>query len=530
MSALSKDVDASALLEPSEDPSSEEEDITRREANKGIAAGAVVFPNLDSIQIGPEWSEIRKYAAKEYLLEVAKGETDPFEEDIINRMTAWRDPEAVEIAQSSEIDTLSSGSSDNSQIPNQYGWDAGNTAYIPVRAPIDNMTQEWVFTPDSGNLNKTPTTDGKSIFATGQDTAISLDFEGNSNWNKGVNSFSTYPAAVGEKVATLGAGDVLGLNKNDKNEIYSKETPGSAGLVTRKNGLLAVQDSVKQIQIHDAETGKQKNSFESPSPNIRKSVAMEGGNTYWATDDGVLHGRDIENGDIVLEKDLGIEIDAGMSVLNGTIFNTGNGKLHATDIETGKTVSYEIGARDNTAPTLKMNADGAIEANVGTIDGDFFQLLYQDGKLVEDWKSSLASAFTGHSAIGSIVTGMDYNDGENAIAVALNKEDGTKEWEITGLGKPAQADPLFHGKRAYFVTGNSITAAEGDLEDLTVPHSIAGNDYTIGLTEIQTAIDYWAEGKEVPATGGETIGLSQIQELIDYWAEGKEIPADQRAF
>ncbi|MGM0718691.1 MAG: malectin domain-containing carbohydrate-binding protein, partial [Halobacteriota archaeon] len=64
-------------------------------------------------------------------------------------------------------------------------------------------------------------------------------------------------------------------------------------------------------------------------------------------------------------------------------------------------------------------------------------------------------------------------------------------------------------------------------EEMTVAEAVAssgdGDDSTISLQEIQTAIDWWSTGAEVPNTGGETISLEEIQQLIDMWSTGETV-------
>lgn len=51
-----------------------------------------------------------------------------------------------------------------------------------------------------------------------------------------------------------------------------------------------------------------------------------------------------------------------------------------------------------------------------------------------------------------------------------------------------------------------------------VQEAVSGADGKISLTETQKAINMWAEGAEVPGTGGETISLTEIQRIINAWA------------
>jgi hypothetical protein len=95
------------------------------------------------------------------------------------------------------------------------------------------------------------------------------------------------------------------------------------------------------------------------------------------------------------------------------------------------------------------------------------------------------------------------------------------------------------GETQPFVVAESAGPGESSWVGFNVPHfstrtvtftsttcvdgAVAGSDGTISLTEIQEAINWWAEGVEVPDTGGETISLSKIQSLINVWAEGETV-------
>jgi hypothetical protein len=67
-------------------------------------------------------------------------------------------------------------------------------------------------------------------------------------------------------------------------------------------------------------------------------------------------------------------------------------------------------------------------------------------------------------------------------------------------------------------------------QSMTVEEAVAshgsGDDTEISLGEIQTAINWWATGTEVPNTGGETISLTQMQQLINAWATGATVDGD----
>lgn len=73
-----------------------------------------------------------------------------------------------------------------------------------------------------------------------------------------------------------------------------------------------------------------------------------------------------------------------------------------------------------------------------------------------------------------------------------------------------------------FYTDANLTRLSSD-PTTCIADAVSGSDDEISLTEIQTAINWWAEGSEVPDTGGETISLSKVQSLINAWAEGTTV-------
>ncbi|MFC5368856.1 malectin domain-containing carbohydrate-binding protein [Salinirubrum litoreum] len=85
---------------------------------------------------------------------------------------------------------------------------------------------------------------------------------------------------------------------------------------------------------------------------------------------------------------------------------------------------------------------------------------------------------------------------------------------------------FLHEQENPKISAIEVVAVDGTTGDLTVAEAIADNNAPedqIDLQEIQTAIDYWSSGSEVPDTGGETISLTEIQSLIDIWSTGATV-------
>ncbi|MDQ2054594.1 malectin domain-containing carbohydrate-binding protein [Halobellus sp. H-GB7] len=72
-----------------------------------------------------------------------------------------------------------------------------------------------------------------------------------------------------------------------------------------------------------------------------------------------------------------------------------------------------------------------------------------------------------------------------------------------------------------------VAVGEVPDDEMTVAEAVAsygdGDDSTISLQEIQTGINWWSTGTEVPNTGGETISLQEIQQLINMWSTGATV-------
>lgn len=94
--------------------------------------------------------------------------------------------------------------------------------------------------------------------------------------------------------------------------------------------------------------------------------------------------------------------------------------------------------------------------------------------------------------------------------ITFKVPNSTQPGEYTVSG---QADPA-----GDFTTNDSGTVTISESGAKTIDDEIAGQDGTIGITDIQRAIRLWANDNAVPNTGGKTIGIVKIQELIQQWA------------
>jgi len=105
----------------------------------------------------------------------------------------------------------------------------------------------------------------------------------------------------------------------------------------------------------------------------------------------------------------------------------------------------------------------------------------------------------------------------------VEDDDSQFTWDAEGglISGAGLFDETFAG--TYNVTaeldGVTSNATGVTVETTCIDRAVAGPDGEISLSEIQTAINWWAEDTAVPDTGGRTISLSKIQNLINAWAE-----------
>jgi len=81
----------------------------------------------------------------------------------------------------------------------------------------------------------------------------------------------------------------------------------------------------------------------------------------------------------------------------------------------------------------------------------------------------------------------------------------------------------------YYVNATALGPATSGTTNVTVEVSdrspvsvVAGSDDRVSLTEVQSGIQRWSNGKTVGSTG-ETLSVTQVQQLIRAWARGTPV-------
>ncbi|WP_168216021.1 malectin domain-containing carbohydrate-binding protein [Halorussus marinus] len=126
------------------------------------------------------------------------------------------------------------------------------------------------------------------------------------------------------------------------------------------------------------------------------------------------------------------------------------------------------------------------------------------------------------------------SDADGSIASYEWDFDGDGETDATGQSVTHAFDAAGEYDATLTVTDDegatnatikTVAVAEPETETLAEAVASYGedDDSTISLAEIQTAINWWSTGAEVPNTGGETFSLEEIQQLINLWSTGATV-------
>jgi len=118
---------------------------------------------------------------------------------------------------------------------------------------------------------------------------------------------------------------------------------------------------------------------------------------------------------------------------------------------------------------------------------------------------------------------VHYADGDvsgvNESTLSMWRYNGTAWSDVSGFNTVDTSRNTVSAN----ITTFSVVAPLGESETTCISDTVARDDNTISLSEIQDAINWWAENTPVPDTGGKTISLSKIQSLIDAWAEASTV-------
>ena len=162
------------------------------------------------------------------------------------------------------------------------------------------------------------------------------------------------------------------------------------------------------------------------------------------------------------------------------------------------------------------------------------------------YPTGLADEIRVESTVASLTTVKVVKNTSTNYSLALTAPDGStnvtfylERGAINVSGDARNLTMYLDGEEHPFVVNESTGSGDSTWIGFNVPNFstravrftpeptsstclagvIAGPDGRIGLTEIQQAINYWAEDTAVPGTDGRVIGLTMVQSLINTWAE-----------
>jgi hypothetical protein len=221
--------------------------------------------------------------------------------------------------------------------------------------------------------------------------------------------------------------------------------------------------------------------------------------------------------------------------------------LTALATSSSETPTFRYAGGSVTPPIV--NESATVEHDIGTVftnvsqdgDTDRFYVTFPDavagGNLSADSANVTTLAGGSDVSISSSIIKIDGPD-EDGVMDTLTfavSPDASGTIDVVANVSVTVSWPAVDTDTTYMIkvaaedsrTGNVSLRSIADVtvtsDTICVNRAVAGPDGEISLSEIQTAINWWAEDTEVPETGGQTISLTKIQTLINAWAEDQTV-------
>lgn len=178
------------------------------------------------------------------------------------------------------------------------------------------------------------------------------------------------------------------------------------------------------------------------------------------------------------------------------------------------------------------------DTGTGTYTVENIQTNHSINATFEPVKRSLVLRFIGAgSGTVEVAANNETNSYGGDSSIAIQFDHGTN---VTLIASPNLKSGFSGFSGDYSEEGSTLEILlNSDLEidlkfDFTVPYVVsrwdrgsgrvkAGDDPSISLRQILTAVKWWLNDDQVPGTGGKEISLEVILDLIGYWAQGTKI-------
>jgi glucose/arabinose dehydrogenase len=320
-----------------------------------------------------------------------------------------------------------------------------------------------------------------------------------------------------------GGGDVsIGgtgfISAENPSALYDASVSGSGV------GSSATGDSIENTEhdaLYQSEFYGTDLSFEIDIPNGTYDVRLHFAEIWWGPDnpagdggvgsrvfDVAVQGRTIrENLDIYDEvgpKAALVETASGVEVTDGTLtisMTTSADKSKISGIEIRRAADFELeGQVDGWVGTAPPEIEGVTNPDLSLEPGSEYTVR---------WRNMDGS---GHNFNVEDASGTDVVTSE-----LLFEQGHYQTVQFTATEDMAE----------YYCEPHSQTM-RGDvaLPTTSIERAVAGPDNKLTLSEIQNAINWWAEDTAVPGTGGKTLTLPKLQSLINAWAEDESVSGD----
>jgi parallel beta-helix repeat protein len=415
-----------------------------------------------------------------------------------------------------------------------FGGDPARTGRAPTDGPGGNLTERWVFSTGDGVQSSPAVVNGTVYIGSGDDTVYALHADtGEERWRYHTGGIVVSSPVVANGTVYVGSSyddySVYALDADSGTEEWNVTTGGGVGSApTVVNGTVYVGSGDDKVYGIDADTGAVRWQYVT-GDSVSSSPAVVDGTVYVGSGDNNVYALDADTGTEEWSVTTRGSVDSSPAVVNGTVYvgsyhsAFSEGNLYALDADTGNEEwNVDAGSYVKSSPAVVGET-----VYVGSRDGNLYAMNASTGD--RRWNVDLGDRVSSSPVVanGTVYVGSkdpgDFFDSTGTV-YAIDAETGSVQANYTTGGHIDGSLAVADGTVYVGSEDGNVYALSDETETTTcIADAVSRDDDKISLTEIQTAINWWAEDREVPDTGGETLSLSKIQSLISAWAEGKTV-------
>jgi hypothetical protein len=363
-----------------------------------------------------------------------------------------------------------------------------NGASSPFSATWTDISVDYVNAPE----NQPPTADAGADQTVDEDSQVTLDASGSDDPDGDQLGYTWTQTAGPDVSPSQNDGETLTFTAPD---VDSETT-------------LTFQVSVSDGQASDTDAVNVtvQNTDTPPTEGEVVYRVNAGGQEVAASDDGPAWSADTDGSP---SQYVNADGDNGLNTYSTTDTITLDSSASGTPTSLFQTERYDVNTSGSTADDTEMQYSFPVTQGETYEVRLYFAEIFLESTSDNQYPREFAVTVEGDTKLDNYNIFDQYGHDVGAMeSFQVTPSDGTIDMEF------------LHQQENPKVSAIEIVAV-GDTGDLTVAEAVAAHDDgddTINLNEIQTAINWWSTGAEVPNTGGETISLQQMQQLINIWS------------